>query len=98
MTKKGRVSTSIQVASHYTEALHKILHGLCYFPQDIASLRPMQFLPTDSFFSINPLLTQMPSTVHLYQNNATNLWNALPERLVTSSFKVNVPLYLWLLH
>jgi len=50
--------------------LYKILHGLCYFPQDIASLRPMQFLPTDSFFSINPLLTQMPSTVHLYQNNA----------------------------
>ena len=47
--------------------LYKIVHGLCYFPPDIVSLRPSLSQCSDrQFFSTNPLLAQMSSTVHLY--------------------------------
>ena len=77
--------------------LYKIVHGLCYFPPDIVSQRPSVSQRTDRQF----LLYQPFARTNAYHNSfvpySTNIWNTLPERLVTSSFttfKTNVMHYL----
>jgi len=67
-------------------SMYKFVHGLCYFPPDIVSLRPSFCQRTDRQFLLHQSFACTNAFNSSFVPNATNLWNTLPERLVTSSF------------
>ena len=67
--------------------LYKIVHGLCYFPPDIVSLSSF-CRRTDRQFLLYQPFARTNAFHSSFVPNATNLWNILPERLVTSPFSV----------
>ena len=77
--------------------LYKIVHGLCYFPPDIISQRPSFSQRSDRQFLLHQPFACTNAFHSSFVPHATNLWNTLPEELVTSSFgtfKTNVMHYL----
>ena len=64
--------------------VYDCIHGLCYFPPDIVPSFPIDQI--DGSFSTNPLL--LNAFYSSFVPHATNIWNTLPERLVTSSFSI----------
>ena len=82
-----------------TCTLYKIVHRLCYFPPNIVSLRPSFSQRSDRQFLLHQPFARTNAFHSSFVPHATNIWNTLPERLVTSpfsTFKTNVMRYLWL--
>ena len=61
----------------------------CYFPPNIVSLRPSFCPRTDRQFRLHQPFARTNAFHSSFVPNATNLWNTLSERLVTSPFSVS---------
>ena len=72
--------------------LYKIVHGLCYFPPDIVSLRPSFSQRSNRQFLLHQPFARTNAFHSSFVPHATNIWDTLPERLITSPFSTLKPM------
>ena len=77
--------------------LYKIVHNLCYFPSNIITPRPNISRRTDRQLLLHQPFACTNAYMSLFVPRTVNIWNSLPEPIVTAPmhlFKNNVTQYL----